>query len=64
VKEVILYLPDKTSGPLMAEATSACMSLEQWIIEEISIVANPKAAVEEAHMLLAAALDTPGVKCL
>jgi hypothetical protein len=62
--EVILHLPDDTYEQLMAEAASASMSLEQWIIDEISTAAGPKAAVEEAHMLLAAALDALGLKHL
>jgi hypothetical protein len=41
----------------MAEAASARMSLEQWIVDKISIAARPKASVEKAHMLLAAALN-------
>jgi hypothetical protein len=64
MKEIILHLPDKTYEQLMAEAESAHMSLEQWIIDEISTAARPKAAVEEAHMLLAAALDALGFKRL
>src|SRR5919106_1071506 len=64
MKEVILHLPDNTYEQLMAEVASAGMSLEQWIVDEISTAASPKAAVEEAHMLLAAALDALGLKHL
>ncbi|HEX2276808.1 MAG TPA: hypothetical protein VHN13_06715 [Candidatus Tectomicrobia bacterium] len=48
----------------MAEAASARMSLEQWIVEEISIAASPKASVEEAHILLAAALELESLERL
>ena len=64
MKEIILHLPDKTYEQLMAEAASARMSLEQWIVEEISTAASPKASLDEAHILLAAALDAFGFKRL
>jgi hypothetical protein len=64
MKEIILHLPDKTYEQLMAEAASARLSLEQWIVEEISIAASPKPSVEEAHILLAAALDALGLERL
>jgi hypothetical protein len=64
MKEIILHLPDSTYEQLMAEAASAHMSLEQWIIDEISTPPSSKASVEEAHMLLAAALDALGFKRL
>jgi hypothetical protein len=64
MKEIISHLPDKTYEQLMAEAASARMSLEHWIVDEISTAASPKAAVEEAHMLLAAALDALGFERL
>jgi hypothetical protein len=64
MKEIILHLPDKTYEQLMAEAASAHMSLEEWIVDEISAAASPKVSVEEAHVLLAAALDALGFKRL
>jgi hypothetical protein len=64
MKEIILHSPDKTYEQRMAEAASARMSLEQWIVDEISTAARPKASMEEAHMLLAAALDALGLKRL
>jgi hypothetical protein len=64
MKEIILHLPDNTYEQLMAEAASAHMSLEQWIIDEISTPPSSKASVEEAHMVLAAALDALGFKRL
>jgi hypothetical protein len=64
MKEVILHLPDKTYEQLMTEASSACISVEQWIINEISTATGPKAPVEGAHVLLSAALDTLGFKRL
>jgi hypothetical protein len=62
--EVVMHWPDKTHEQLMAEAASARMSLEQWIVEEISIAASPKASVEEAHILLAAALELESLERL
>jgi hypothetical protein len=48
----------------MAEAASACMLLEQWIVKEISLAASPKGSVDEAHILLAAALELESLECL
>jgi hypothetical protein len=48
----------------MTEAASARMSLEQWIVEEISIAASPKGSVDEAHILLAAALELESLERL
>jgi hypothetical protein len=64
MKETILHLPDKTYEQLMAEASSARMLVEQWIINETSTATSPKAAVEEAHILLSAALEALGFKRL
>jgi hypothetical protein len=64
MKEIILHLPDKPYEQLMAEAAAARMSLEQWIVDEVSTAASPKTLVEEAHMLPAAALDALGFKHL
>jgi hypothetical protein len=64
MKEIILHLPDRTYEQLMAEASSAHMSVEQWIINEISTATSPGTAVEEAHILLSAALEALGFKRL
>jgi hypothetical protein len=51
MKKIILHLPDKPYEQLMAEAAAASMSLEQWIVDEVSTAASPKTLVEEAHAL-------------
>jgi len=64
MKAVTLHLPDTTYAQLLAAASSARMSVEQWIIRTISTATNPNAPVAEAHEVLSAALDALGFKRL
>jgi hypothetical protein len=64
MKDVTLHLPDTTYVQLLAAASSARMSVEQWIIHTISTATNPNAPAEEAHEVLSAALDALGFKRL
>ena len=60
MKDVTLHLPDTTYVQLLAAASSARMSVEQWIIQTISTATNPHAPAAEAHEVLSAALDALG----
>jgi hypothetical protein len=64
MKAVTLHLPDTTYVQLLAAASSARMSVEQWIIQTISTATNPHAPAEAAHEVLSAALEALGFQRL
>jgi hypothetical protein len=64
MKEIILHLPDATYERIIAEATAAHKSPEQWILERLFPEPGPSAPVAEPHMLLATALDSLGFQRL
>ncbi len=64
MKEMILHLPDQTYERLVARATAAHKSPEQWLVEHLAPDLSPQHHEDETHALLAAALDSLGFKRL
>ena len=62
MKEMILHLPDQTYERLVARATAAHKSPEQWLVEHLAPDLSPQHHEDETHALLAAALDALGFK--
>lgn len=64
MKEIILQLPDTTYERIIAEATAAHKSPEQWILDRLFPEPSSSAPVAEPQTLLAAALDSLGFQRL
>lgn len=62
MKELLLTVSDPIYERLKADADAVQKSPEQWIIEKLSLEAEPQLVLSSA--LLAAALDTLGFKRL
>lgn len=64
MKEMVLHLPERTYERLVAEATAAHKSPEQWILDRLFPELPLAVPMEESHVLLTAALDTLGFQRL
>jgi len=64
MKEMLLHLPDQDYERLIAEATAAHKSPEQWILDRLFPESPPSLAAAEPHLLLTAALDMLGFQRL
>lgn len=64
MKEVTLSLPDGAYEKLLAEASLAQQSPEQWIVEKLLTAQTAQSAPAELPTLLSAALDALGFQRL